>query len=405
MKHIRINLLTVLKVSLRALRTNKVRSILTTLGIIIGVAAVISLIALTQGAKKMINQQLTSLGGKSLYVNPGKWSIGVQKDAINLTNNDVNAIEELLVVKYASPILDFGGKVIWGNKSWFTAIVGTSPDFVFINDWYPERGVFFNNEDITNIEQVCVIGTTVANSLFGNINPIGQLIRINKSSFKVIGVMNTLGQTTSGRDQDDLVIIPYTTYQKRIIGSNSVDKIFVSVTSPEKLNIADLQIKDLLRQRHNIGTGEEDSFYIKSQYGIVQKIFSISSIMGILLGSIASISLVVGGIGIMNIMLVSVSERTKEIGIRMAVGAKEKDILGQFLAEAIVLSLAGGLLGTVLGIVVSKIASSLSGWPSIISFESILLAFGFSATIGIFFGIYPARKASKLNPIEALRYE
>ncbi|MGI9535200.1 MAG: ABC transporter permease [Thermodesulfobacteriota bacterium] len=405
MNYLPPNLLTVLKVSFRALKTNKIRSALTTLGIIIGVAAVISLIALTQGADQMINQQLTSLGGKSLFVNPGKWDVGVQKDAINLTNNDVTAIEEIPVVKYASPILDFGDKIIWGNKSWYTAIVGTSPDFVFINDWYPDQGVFFNTDDVQNIAQVCVIGKTVANNVFRNTNPIGKSLRIGSSSFKVIGILSTLGQTTSGRDQDDLVVIPYTTYQKRIIGSNSVDKIFVSVKSPENLQAAEVQIRDLLRERHNIGTGEDDSFYIKSQFGIVQKIFSISSIMGILLGSIASISLIVGGIGIMNIMLVSVGERTKEIGIRMAVGAREKDILAQFLTEAIVLSLAGGVIGTILGILVSKIATSLTGWPSIISIEAIMMAFGFSATIGIFFGIYPARKASKLNPIEALRYE
>jgi len=405
MKIIRINLLTVIRVSLRALKINKVRSALTTLGIIIGIAAVISLVALTQGADFMIKEQLTSLGGKSLYVFPGKWGVGTPTDVIRLTNKDVQSIEMLNVVDYAIPILDLPSQVVWDNKSWFTALVGTSPNFVYINDWYPDKGVFFNKKDVSNIENVCVLGQSVVNNLFKNQNPLGKSIRIGKSSFKVIGVMSSLGQTTSGRDQDDLVIIPYSTFQKRVIGANRVDKIFVSVNNPEQLQIAETQIHQLIRQRHNFMEGKEDTFYIKSQFGIVKKILTISNIMGILLGSIASISLIVGGIGIMNIMLVSVSERTREIGIRMAVGAKQKDIRLQFLVEAIFLSLAGGLIGVVFGIIVSKLASSFTGWPSIISLEAILVAFGFAALIGIFFGIYPAWKASKLNPIEALRYE
>jgi len=405
MKIMRINLLTVIRVSLTALRINKVRSALTTLGIIIGIAAVISLVALTQGADLMIKEQLTSLGGKSLYVFPGKWGVGTPTDVIRLTNNDVQSIEMLNVVDYSIPILDLPSQVVWDNKSWFTALVGTSPNFVYINDWYPDKGVFFNKKDVSNIENVCVLGQSVVNNLFKNQNPLGKSIRIGKSSFKVIGVMSSLGQTTSGRDQDDLVIIPYSTFQKRVIGANRVDKIFVSVNNPEQLQIAETQIHQLIRQRHNFAEGKEDTFYIKSQFGIVKKILTISNIMGILLGSIASISLIVGGIGIMNIMLVSVSERTREIGIRMAVGAKQKDIRLQFLVEAIFLSLAGGLIGVVFGIIISKLASSFTGWPSIISLEAILVAFGFAALIGIFFGIYPAWKASKLNPIEALRYE
>ena len=324
---------------------------------------------------------------------------------IKLTIDDVQAIGNLSVVKYSTPILTMPNQVIGDNKSWFTPTVGTTPDFVYINDWYPERGVFFNQQDIINLENVCVLGKTVANNLFGNIDPIGKSVRIGNSSFKVIGVMNSLGQTTSGRDQDEIALLPYTTFQKRVIGAKRIDKIFVSVNSPDQLQIAESQIKNLLRQRHNLDPSKEDTFYIKSQYGIVEKIFTISSIMGVLLGSIASISLIVGGIGIMNIMLVSVGERTREIGIRMAVGAKQRDILLQFLIEAVFLSLISGVIGIVLGLVVSKIASSFSGWPSVVSIQSVILAFGFAAIIGIFFGIYPARKASLLNPIEALRYE
>lgn len=400
-----MNFLAALKVSYRAIKTNKVRSMLTTLGIIIGVAAVISLVALTQGANKMIEEQLTSLGGKSLFINPGKRGVGVQESAITLTAEDARAIGELSTVKYVSPMLDAAEQIVWGNRNWFTVVVGTSPDFVFINDWYPESGVFFNREDVERVENVCVLGKTVVNNLFGYREPVGKTVRIGKNSFKVTGVMSSLGQTTGGRDQDDIVLIPYTTFQKRILGGESLETISVSVHNPEDIPLAESQIKILLRERNKIGPEEEDNFYIKSQFSVIQRIFTISNIMTVLLGSIASISLIVGGIGIMNIMLVSVGERTREIGIRMAVGAKQRDIMVQFLIEAILLSLAGGLIGISVGIVGSKIASSFTGWQSVISVESVLLSFGFAALIGIFFGIYPARKASKLDPIEALRYE
>ncbi len=400
-----MNFLAALKVSSRAIKSNKVRSILTTLGIIIGVAAVISLVSLTRGANKMIEEQLTSLGGKSLFISPGKRGVGVQESAIDLTSGDAEAIRQLDIVKYVSPMLDAPEQVVWGNRNWFTVIAGTSPDFVYINDWYPDNGVFFNNEDTARMANVCVLGRTVVSNLFGYSDPVGQTVRIGKNSFSVIGVMSPLGQTTGGRDQDDVVLIPYTTFQKRILGSNALETISVSVSSPGDIPAAESRIKLLLRERHKIDKNEEDNFYIKSQLGVIDRIFAISNIMTVLLGSIASISLVVGGIGIMNIMLVSVGERTKEIGIRMAVGAKEKDIMVQFLIEAVLLSLTGGVIGIASGIAGSKIASSLTGWKSVISPESILLAFGFAALIGIFFGIYPARKASKLDPIEALRYE
>ena len=400
-----MNFLAALKVSSRAIKSNKVRSVLTTLGIIIGVAAVISLVSLTQGANRMIEEQLTSLGGRSLFVNPGKRGVGVQSSAITLTKEDADAIKKLKIVKFVAPMIDAPGQVVWGNRNWLTNVVGTSPDFLYINDWYPSEGVFFNNEDIARTENVCVLGNTVVQNLFGFIDPVGQTVRIGKDSFTVIGVMAPLGQTSSGRDQDDVAFMPYTTFQKRILGTDSLETISVAVGLPDDIPAAEKTINSLLIERHKLEASDEDSFYIKSQMGMIDRIFAISDIMTILLGSIASISLVVGGIGIMNIMLVSVGERTKEIGIRMAVGARERDIMIQFLIEAVLLSLTGGVIGIAVGILGSKIAASFTGWKTLISPESILISFGFAALIGIFFGIYPARKASKLDPIEALRYE
>ncbi len=396
------------RVSYRALRKNKVRSILTTLGIIIGVAAVITMVAITQGAKQLIEEQLISLGGNSLIITPGKRAgSGVtqnsQTDA--LTAEDGEAIRKLSTVTHVSPILDTTENIIWNNRNWFTTIVGVSPEFTLINDWFPERGNFFSDEEVTGSERVSVLGKTVAFNLFGYQNPVGETVRIGNNSFRVIGVMSTIGQTPSGKDQDDIVLIPYTTLQKRIMGVTDVENIAASVRDQNDIPFAESQITQLLRERHQIRPGMEDDFFVKTQVDIIERIFTISKIMTILLGSIASISLIVGGIGIMNIMLVSVTERIKEIGIRMAVGAKERDILIQFLIEALVLSLVGGLIGIVLGIAATKTASFFIEWPTLISPGSIIIAFSFAAIIGIFFGLYPAKKASKLDPIEALRYE
>lgn len=400
-----MNPLSAFRVAYRAIESNKIRSILTTLGIIIGVAAVISLVAVTQGAEKMIEDQLASLGGNSFIVKTGKRGVGSQEKAYILTPKDAEAIGELEMVTHVSPIIDLGQQIIWGSQDWYSLVLGVAPDFVYINDWYPDRGNFFNNQDVAAAARVCILGKTVASNLFGSENPAGQTVRINKNIFNVIGVMSSLGQTSGGRDQDDVVLIPYTTFQKSIKAINQVESISVSVRSSEDIPIAETQIIALLRERHRYGVDEEDSFYIKSQLSIINRIFAISRIMTILLASVASISLIVGGIGIMNIMLVSVSERTREIGIRMAVGAKEKDILVQFLIEAVLLSLAGGAIGILIGILGSQIASYFTNWPVVISLSATLLAFSVAAIIGIFFGIYPARKASKLNPIEALRYE
>jgi putative ABC transport system permease protein len=404
-----MNLILAFKISYDAVTSNKLRSVLTTLGIIIGVAAVITLIALTQGAKTIIEEQLTNLGGNSLIVNYGKRAgtgIVTRSNIKNpLTAADADAIRNLSMVTFVSPIIDTAATVVSGNSNWFTTLVGVSTDFININDWFPDQGNFFNNKDVQSDARVCVIGKTVANNLFGYQNPIGKSVRIGNNSFKIIGVMSPIGQTPSGKDQDDVILMPYTTLQKRIMGISHVDNISVSVKNSGDVPVAQTKITQLLRDRHKIGPDMVDDFYVKTQLSIIEKIFTISKIMTILLGSIASISLIVGGIGIMNIMLVSVRERTREIGIRMAVGAKESDILIQFLVEAVLISIVGGLIGIIAGIAGSKISSSFTQWPGVISFGSILIAFGFAAIVGISSGIYPARKASKLDPIEALRYE
>lgn len=396
------------RVAYRALRKNKVRSGLTTLGIIIGVAAVITMVSLTQGAKATIEDQLTSLGGNALVVTSGtrtRSGIETTSSANPLTAQDAEAIHKLSLVTQVAPISNTAERIIWGNRNWFTAVIGTSPDFVTINDWLPERGTFFIQEDIHNAEKVCVLGRTVALNLFGYQNPLGETIRIRHNTFRVIGVLRSKGQTSSGRDQDDIVVIPYTTLQKRLLGVNHVENIAVAVRSQNDIPIAQAMITQLLRERHQLRPESPDNFSIKTQLDITQRIFTILRVMTILLGGIASISLLVGGIGIMNIMLVSVTERTREIGIRLAVGARSRDILLQFLIESVVLSLVGGGIGVILGIVGAKAAALVTQLHTLVSLSSILLAFGFSAMVGIFFGLYPARKASRLKPIEALRYE
>jgi len=309
------------------------------------------------------------------------------------------------LIKYASPLVDSSEQVVWRRNSWFTVILGTSPDFVHINDWFPSVGNFFSYRDTEESAKVCVLGSTVAKKLFVSHDPVNETIKIKGYFFRVIGVMEPLGQTTGGTDQDDIILIPYTTFRKTIRPDDAVESISVYVKNADELDAAKLQTVELLRKRHDVSPNDELGFYFRSQEGIIERIFTISRIMRILLSSIASISLIVGGIGIMNIMLVSVRERTREIGVRLSVGAKERDILTQFLIESVVLSITGGGFGILMGIVISAIVSFFTKWPLIISIDGILLAFMFSFAIGIFFGIYPAYKASRMNPIDALRYE
>ena len=404
-----MNPLLSIDISYRAIRSNKVRSFLTTLGIIIGVAAVISLVSITGGAKIMIEGQLASLGANSLAVKSGKITKSGKTllggNVNPLTRKDVEAIRNLESVKYVSAISNTTANVVSGNRNVFTAVIGTGKDFIFINDWFPERGTFFNEIDVREAALVCVLGKTVKENLFGSQDPIGKNLRIGKYTYRVIGVMSPIGPTPSGKDQDDIVLLPYTSVQKRLVGTRSLDRITIFVDPSYDLALAQGQVEKVLRRQHGIKDEMEDDFSVRTQQTQINTIKNVSRILTVLLGSIASISLVVGGIGIMNIMLVSVGERTREIGIRLAVGAKEKNILVQFLIESVLLSLVGGAIGTAAGILISKLASAITGWPTQISVLSIIVAFLFSALVGIVFGIYPAKKAAALNPIEALRYE
>jgi putative ABC transport system permease protein len=405
-----MNPLIALKIAARALTRNTMRSSLTMLGIIIGVGAVIAMVAVGQGAKAQVETQIASIGSNMLLVFPGSTTQGGvhagSGSVTTLTEDDAEAIKkELSAVRYASPSLRTVAQVVSTNQNWSTAITGSTPDYFPIRDWSFEAGGPFTESDVAGATKVAVLGKTVAVNLFGAQDPMGQIIRIRNVPFKVVGVLIPKGQSAMGQDQDDTVIIPFSTLQKRIMGVTYVGAILVSANSPQETSVAERQIEALLHQRHHIPPGQDDDFTVRNMTDIATAAAAASSVMTILLGSIASVSLIVGGIGIMNIMLVSVTERTREIGIRMAVGARGRDILLQFLVEAVVLSVSGGLLGVVFGIAGSRLVSAFVHWPTIISIQSIVLALGFSIAIGVFFGLYPARRAASLDPIDALRYE
>ncbi|MEW6419155.1 MAG: ABC transporter permease [Nitrospirota bacterium] len=408
-----INIPSTLRIAFRALEVNKMRSALTMLGIIIGVGSVIAMLAVGTGASKRIADQISSIGSNLLMILPGATTAGGVRMGAGtqptLSLADAEAIlKECPAVSDVAPVLSGIAQIVYGNLNWSTGVVGITPGMLIVRDWPLVAGRPFTEQDVKSATKVCLLGQTVVDNLFGDMDPIGQVVRIKKVPFTVIGVLATKGQSPQGQDQDDTIYVPVTTAQKKLFGTSfpgMVRIIMVKAKSTEDLAPAEKQITDLLKQRHRIGPKQENDFTVRNLTQIMQTAEQSTKVMTLLLGAIASVSLLVGGIGIMNIMLVSVTERTREIGIRMAIGARTWDIRLQFIIEALTLSLIGGVAGIVVGISGSKIISMLAGWSTIISPFSILLAFGFSGLVGIFFGFYPAYKASLLDPIEALRYE
>ncbi|TAN40092.1 MAG: FtsX-like permease family protein [Nitrospirae bacterium] len=401
------------KLSFRALRVNKMRSSLTMLGIIIGVGAVIAMLAVGTGASSKIAEQISSMGSNMLMVLSGaSTSGGVRMGAgtqSTLTIADAEAmLKECPAVADVAPTQNGVAQVVYGHQNWSTGVTGTVPGMLNVRDWPVASGRAFTTQDVRSATKVCLLGQTVVDNLFGSEDPIGKIIRIKKVPFTVIGVLGPKGQSPNGQDQDDTIYVPLSTAQKKLFGTTlpgMVRMIMVKAKTSQDLISAERQISDLLRQRHHIGPKQENDFTVRNLTQIMQTQEQSSKIMTMLLAAIASVSLLVGGIGIMNIMLVSVTERTREIGIRMAIGAKTWDIRLQFIIEALTLSMIGGTIGIMLGLGGSRLLSMLAGWPTIVSPLSVVLAFGFSGMIGIFFGYYPAYKASLLDPIDALRYE
>jgi putative ABC transport system permease protein len=408
-----INIPSTIRISFRALRVNKMRSALTMLGIIIGVGAVITMLAVGTGAQRRISEQMASIGSNLIMIVPGATTAGGVRMGSGtqptLSLGDADAIQkECPAVWYVAPILSGVAQVVYGNQNWSTGINGTTTNMLYVRDWPLTEGRSFTDEEIRSAAKVCLLGQTVVDNLFGGLDPLGQIIRIKKVPFTVIGVLAVKGQDPRGHDQDDTVYVPVTAAQKKLFGTTfpgMVRLIMVKAKSTGDLTAAETQITELLRQRHHIGQKQDDDFTVRNLTSMMQAAEQSTQVMTLLLGAIASVSLLVGGIGIMNIMLVSVTERTREIGIRMAIGAKTWDIRLQFIIEALILSLIGGVAGLIAGISASEIISVVAGWSTVVSPLSGLLAFGFSGFVGIFFGFYPAYKASLLDPIDALRYE
>ena len=403
----------ILHVSLRSLRANKMRSALTTLGIVIGVAAVVAMFAIGTGASQSVQDQITSMGSNLLVVRSGSVTTGGARmgfgSSPSLTFADADAIvKECPAVGKAAPTASGGVQIVYGNSNWSTRAEGTTPPMLDIRNWTIASGRSFNTSEVRSAAKVCVLGQTIVDNLFGTEDPIGKVVRVKKIPMAVVGVLGKKGTNAMGQDQDDTLIIPVTTAQKRVFGSRfqgKVSSILVQAADSKSIQAAISQIEALLTERHRIRNPEEKDFTVMNLAELMEAAAESTRTLSFLLAAVASISLLVGGIGIMNIMLVSVTERTREIGIRMAVGARKSDILLQFLTEAIILSLLGGLTGIALGALISVLISKFAGWATVISTFSIALAFGFSALVGIFFGYYPASKAAGMDPIEALRYE
>jgi putative ABC transport system permease protein len=403
------------RVALCALRVNTLRSALTMLGIIIGVGAVIAMVSVGAGAQVRVAEQIQSLGSNLIIVLSGSvTSSGIrlgQGSQLTITEDDAEAIaREIPAVQVAAPSMRGTAQVVYGNLNWATVIQGVTADYFEARDWPVVAGRTLEPQDVEGATKVAVVGQTAALNLFGDGDPLGQIIRIKKVPFTVVGVLDRKGQTSWGQDQDDTILIPLSTAKKKVLGTSqanprAVGAISVKVRAGEDMAQAEADIRALLRQRHRLQPYQDDDFWLRNLSEVLQTQEESSRVMTYLLAAIASVSLLVGGIGIMNIMLVSVTERTREIGLRMAVGARSRDILLQFLVEAVTLSLVGGVVGIALGVAGSRAISALAEWRTVVPLESIAVAFGFAALVGVFFGFYPARKAARLNPIEALRYE
>jgi putative ABC transport system permease protein len=403
------------EIALTALRANRLRSALTMLGIVIGVAAVIAMVAVGSGATERIQQQIEAIGSNLILVIPGSiTSNGVRLGSgatVTLSEDDARAIaSECPAVAAVAPTVRGGAQVTYGNNNWATSIVGTTPDYLTIRDQTVVRGNPFSADDGSSGTKVALLGGTVSQNLFGSADPTGQTIRIKNVPFTVDGVLSAKGQSPTGQDQDDVILIPISTAKRQVVGASqanagSIGAIMVQAVDAHSMDEAQSEIEALVRQRHRIQPGQDDDFTVRNLSDVFSAQESSARVMSILLGAIASVSLVVGGIGIMNIMLVSVTERTREIGLRIAIGARTRDLLAQFLVEAVTLSILGGIAGILVGVTASALISHFAGWNTLVSPTAIALAFVFSALVGVFFGYYPARKAALLDPIEALRFE
>ena len=402
-----------LRIAIRALEVNKLRSALTMLGIVIGVAAVIATAAIGSGAKRRIEEQIASIGSNVIIVLPGSLtSSGLRMgtgNAITLSESDARELSlQCPDIALAVPAVRGGAQVVYGNSNWATIIAGTTPGYLEVRELSVAEGAPFTQQDVDGADKVALVGRTVVNNLFGDTDPVGQSIRIKNVPFVVVGVLSPKGQSPTGQDQDDIILLPISTAKRKVIGiksanADAVDIIIMQAKSGGQIQAAQDQAKALLRQRHHLQASEDDDFSIRNMQEIFAAQEASSRILSLMLAAVASVSLVVGGIGIMNIMLVSVRERTREIGLRQAVGAKTRDILTQFLVEAVALSIAGGVVGIVVGVAASAVISRLAQWHTVIALSAVLLAVFFSALVGVSFGYYPARRAAYLDPIEALR--